>query len=94
MSEEQEQAQEPKGANVCIKGGRVMSPEDAEAAKEREQQMAEAQQMLEEDAKARVQRVDKGLAALLERERCLLEVAITVTPQGNIPHFNIVPKRE
>jgi len=51
----------------------------------------EARRLLEEEQVKRVNRVAASLQEALEREKCVLQVAITITNKGNYPEIRIVP---
>lgn len=51
----------------------------------------QARRLLEEEQTGRVNRVAAALQAALDRERCVLQVAITITNKGNFPEIRIVP---
>jgi len=51
----------------------------------------EARRLLEVEQTNRVNRVAAALQEALERENCVLQVAITITNKGNYPEIRIVP---
>ena len=54
----------------------------------------EARKLLEKEEQERVDRVKKGIDKLLIKENCMIDVAMIITPKGNIPQINIVAKEK
>ena len=56
--------------------------------------LAEAKKLLEEEKKARVERCQKKIQAVLSEENCALEATMIVSPRGVFPQISIIPNEK
>lgn len=66
----------------------------SEEAKSSEVAVQEAQQLLQEQNKKKIDACMNEINQVLEKHGCMIDVAMVVTAQGNRPIVNIIPKQE
>ena len=53
-----------------------------------------AREVLQQEAKARIEAASSEIAAVLEKYSLMLDASIVVTARGNVPQIQLIPKIE